>query len=44
MTDIDFSKLSRMQKLATFLVVIGPEAAASVLKQFDEPDIELLCR
>ena len=44
MSDIDFSKLSRMQKLATFLVVIGPEAAASVLKQFDEPDIEILCR
>ncbi len=44
MSDIDFSKLSRMQKLATFLVVIGPDAAASVLKQFDEPDIEILCR
>lgn len=44
MSDIDFSKLNRQQKLATFLVVIGPEAAANVLKQFDEADIELLCR
>jgi flagellar motor switch protein FliG len=44
MTDIDYSKLNRQQKLATFLVVIGPEAAASVLKQFDEGEIELLCR
>ena len=44
MTEIDFAKASRPQKLAIFLVVIGPEAAADVLKQFDEPEIELLCR
>jgi len=44
MTEIDFGKASRHQKLAIFLVVIGPEAAANVLKQFDEPEIELLCR
>jgi flagellar motor switch protein FliG len=44
MPDIDFSKANRQQKLAIFLVVIGPEAAANVLKQFDEPEIELLCR
>jgi flagellar motor switch protein FliG len=44
MADIDFAKASRQQKLALFLVVIGPEAAASILKQFDEPEIELLCR
>jgi flagellar motor switch protein FliG len=44
MPDIDFAKASRHQKLAIFLVVIGPEAAANVLKQFDEPEIELLCR
>jgi flagellar motor switch protein FliG len=44
MAEIDFPKLTRQQKLATFLVVIGPEAAASVLKQFDENEVELLCR
>ena len=44
MPDIDFSKLNRQQKLAVFLVVIGPEAAASVLKQFGEAEIEVLCR
>jgi flagellar motor switch protein FliG len=44
MIEIDFVKASRPQKLAIFLVVIGPEAAANVLKQFDEPEIELLCR
>ena len=42
--DFDYSKLSRQQKLAVFLVVIGPEAAAEVLKQFGDPEIELLCR
>lgn len=44
MTDIDFAKATRPQKLAIFLVVIGPEAAASVLKQFEETEIENLCR
>jgi flagellar motor switch protein FliG len=42
--DPDFSKLSKQQKLAIFLVVIGPEAAAEVLKNFDDGEIELLCR
>lgn len=44
MTDIDFSKASRQQKLAIFLVCIGPDAAANILKQFDEAEIEVLCR
>jgi flagellar motor switch protein FliG len=44
MADIDYTKLSRQQKLAVFLIVIGPEAAAEVLKQFDDAEIELLCR
>ena len=42
--EIDYTKLSRQQKLAVFLIVIGPEAAAEVLKQFDDAEIELLCR
>jgi flagellar motor switch protein FliG len=44
MADIDYSKLSRQQKLAVFLIVVGPDAAADVLKQLDDPTIELLCR
>lgn len=44
MTDPDFSKLSRQQKLAIFLIVLGPEAAAEVLRHFDDAEIELLCR
>lgn len=40
----EFSKLSRQQKLAVFLIVIGTEAAAEVLKQFDDAEVEILCR
>lgn len=44
MTEIDYSKLTRQQKLAIFLISIGPEASATVLKQFDDSEIENLCR
>lgn len=44
MADIDYSKLNRQQKLAIFLIVIGPEAAAEILKNFDDAEIELICR
>ncbi|MCX6946171.1 MAG: flagellar motor switch protein FliG, partial [Opitutales bacterium] len=42
--DFDYAKLTRQQKLAAFLIVIGPESAAEVLRQFDDAEIELLCR
>ena len=41
---LDFGKLTRQQKLAVFLIVIGPDAASEVLKQFDDAEVELLCR
>ncbi len=44
MADIDYTKLSRQQKLAVFLICLGPEAAAEILKQFDDAEVELLCR
>ena len=44
MAEIDYPKLSRQQKLALFLIVIGPDAAANVLRQFDDPTVEQLCR
>ncbi len=40
----DYSKLTRQQKLAIFLIVIGSASAAEVLKQFDDAEVELLCR
>jgi len=44
MPDIDYSKLNRQQKMAVFLIVLGPEAAAEVIKHFDDTDVEVLCR
>jgi flagellar motor switch protein FliG len=44
MADIDYAKLSRQQKLAIFLICIGPESAAAVIKQFDDIEAEGLCR
>lgn len=44
MADLDYPKLTRQQRLAVFLIVVGPEAAAEVLKHFDDAAIELLCR
>jgi len=44
MTELEYGKLSRQQKLAVFLIIIGPEAAAEVLRQFDDAEIELICR
>ena len=44
MTQIEYDKYSRQQKLAIFLIVIGPEAAAGVLRHFDDTEIEQICR
>lgn len=44
MTELEYGKLSRQQKLAVFLIIIGPEAAAEVLRHFDDAEIEGLCR
>ncbi|HWA85556.1 MAG TPA: flagellar motor switch protein FliG [Opitutus sp.] len=44
MADFDYAKLSRQQKLAAFLIVIGPDAAAEVLRHFEDHDAEMLCR
>ena len=44
MSESDYSKLSRPQRLAIFLIIIGPEAAAEVLRQFGDAEIEVICR
>ncbi len=44
MAELDYDKLSRQQKLAILLISIGPDAAAEVLKQFSDAEVELLCR
>jgi len=42
--DPDFAKLTRQQKLAIFLIVLGPEPAAEIMRHLDDADIELVCR
>lgn len=44
MSEADYAKFTKMQKLALFLIVIGPESAAEVMRHFDDTDIESLCR
>ncbi|MBE7538260.1 MAG: flagellar motor switch protein FliG [Opitutaceae bacterium] len=41
---IDYGKLTRLQKLAVFLIVVGTDSAAQVLKMFDDSEIEQVCR
>jgi flagellar motor switch protein FliG len=40
----DWEKMNRQRKLAVFLVTIGPEAAAEVLRRFDDDTIEAIAR
>jgi flagellar motor switch protein FliG len=44
MAELDYAKLNRVQKLAAFLIVIGPDAAADVLRHFNDAEIEGVCR
>jgi flagellar motor switch protein FliG len=44
MADLDYAKLTRLQKLAVFLIVLGPEAAADILRHFDDAELENICR
>jgi len=44
MAEIDYTKLTRQQKLAVFLICIGSDAAAEVLKHFDDNEVEVICR
>ncbi len=44
MTDPDISKLNKHQKLALLLIVLGPETAADIIRQFDDTEIEFIAR
>lgn len=44
MTSLDYSKLTRPQKLAALLIVAGPDAAADVLRTFPDNEVEVICR
>lgn len=44
MAEADYTKLTRLQKLAIFLIVVGPESAADVMRHFNDAEIEAVCR
>jgi flagellar motor switch protein FliG len=44
MSDVDYNKLNRTQKLAVFLIIAGPEVAADILKHFEDEELESICR
>lgn len=37
---VEFAKMSKLQKLAALLIIIGPESAAQILKNLEEVEIE----
>ncbi len=41
---LEYHTLNKVQKIAAFLIVIGPEAAAGVMKNFENSQLELICR
>lgn len=44
MADSDYASRSKFQRLAVFLIVVGPESAAEVLRHFEDGDLDQLCR
>lgn len=40
----EYSKLTKTQKLAAFLITIGPENAGRMMKDFENSQVELICR
>lgn len=44
MSALDYSKFTKTQKIAAFLIIIGPEAASEVMRHFDNAQLELICR
>ena len=41
---VDIGKMNRLQKLAALLIILGPESAAQLLKNFDEHELEAITR
>ncbi len=44
MSSPTYEQLTKLQKLAIFLIVLGPETAAEILRQFEDAEIEAICR
>ena len=37
---LDITKMTKVQKLAALLIILGPESSSQILKQFDEHELE----
>ena len=41
---LEYASLTKHQKLAAFLIAIGPESAAKMMKDFENAQLETICR
>lgn len=41
---VDYQQMSKAKKLACFLVMVGPETAAQILKSFEDAEVEQICQ
>jgi flagellar motor switch protein FliG len=41
---IEYDQLTKYQKLAIFMIVVGVPAAAEILKEFEDHEVELVCQ
>lgn len=41
--NVEYKELSKIQRLAIFLIAVGPESSSQVLAGFDDSDIEKIC-
>jgi flagellar motor switch protein FliG len=39
---VEAANMTRLQKLAALLIILGPESASQLLKGFDEPELEVI--
>jgi len=41
---IDYAKLTKVQKVAAFLITVGPDNAGKMMKHFENAQLETICR
>ena len=44
MAQLNYPKLNRVQRMAVFLIVVGQETAANLVRSFSDHDLEAVCR
>ena len=42
--EVDYEQLTKLQKIALFMIIVGPEAAAELFKHFEDSEIEIISR